>query len=351
MKNFDSRTYSINDFLEWERNGQLELSPKFQRRSVWTDYARSYLMDTIIRGKPIPKVFIRQTMNPQTRQSIREVVDGQQRLRTIISFLKDGFFISRKHNSEYGGIYFSQLDEEIQTFILNYEVSVDLLVNQPDEEILDIFSRLNSYSVTLNTQEKINANHFGPFKILADRVAHKYNHFWLQNGIITEQSIMRMEDVSLVSDLLIAMIEGIQEKKKIEFHYDKYEKVFDENPVELENQFDQVMRLIQDVFPSGLRTSSFKRIHIFYSLFLAFYHDMFGLSGISEERDIGITQRVPQIENRLGHIDEIMSTEDVRNLSEEDSNFLNNARRATTDKSVRVKRTVYILRLLKSYVA
>jgi len=41
MKNFDSRTYSINDFLEWYEKGQLQLSPKFQRKSVWTDDALS----------------------------------------------------------------------------------------------------------------------------------------------------------------------------------------------------------------------------------------------------------------------------------------------------------------------
>src|SRR5688572_21968325 len=142
MKNFDSRTYSINDFLEWSNNNQLELNPKFQRRSVWTDTARSYLMDTIVRGKPIPKVFIRQKLNVQTRQSVREVVDGQQRLRTILSFLKDGFVISKKHHPTFGGYYFSQLnevDENVQASILNYEISTDLLVNMPDSEILDIF--------------------------------------------------------------------------------------------------------------------------------------------------------------------------------------------------------------------
>lgn len=98
MKNFDSRTYSINDFLEWQVNNQLELNPKFQRRSVWSDRARSYLMDTIVRGKPIPKIFIRQKINPTTKASIREVVDGQQRLRTILSYLNDGFMISKRHH-------------------------------------------------------------------------------------------------------------------------------------------------------------------------------------------------------------------------------------------------------------
>src|SRR5690349_734760 len=175
MKNFDSRTYSINDFVEWDNNKQLELSPKFQRKSVWSDNARSYLMDSIIRGKPIPKVFIRQKINPTTKSAVREVVDGQQRLRTILSYVKDGFQINKRHNSTYGGLYFSQLgfiDEEIQTNILNYEISVDLLTNLPDPEILDIFSRLNSYAVVLNEQEKINADHFSPFKTLADELGH-----------------------------------------------------------------------------------------------------------------------------------------------------------------------------------
>src|SRR5262245_39939894 len=117
MKNFDSRTYSINDFLEWDRNKQLLLNPKFQRRNVWTDRAKSFLMDTILRGKPIPKIFIRQSINPTTKASLREVVDGQQRLRTILSYLNDGFTINKRHNGQYGGFFFSQLgdvDDQIQ---------------------------------------------------------------------------------------------------------------------------------------------------------------------------------------------------------------------------------------------
>src|SRR5216684_2751416 len=114
MKSYDSRTYSINDFVEWDNAKQLELNPRFQRRAVWTDKAKSFLMDTILRGKPIPKFFIRQRINVSTKTSIRDVVDGQQRLRTILSFVKDGFVISKRQNPTYGGLRFSQLPEDVQ---------------------------------------------------------------------------------------------------------------------------------------------------------------------------------------------------------------------------------------------
>lgn len=115
MKNFDSRTYSVNDFREWDNRKELELQPKFQRRSVWSDKARSYLMDSILRGKPIPKIFIRQDIHPKTKKTIREVVDGQQRLRTIFAFLQDGFSISKAHSASFGGKFYSELPEDVQT--------------------------------------------------------------------------------------------------------------------------------------------------------------------------------------------------------------------------------------------
>ncbi len=69
-------------------------------------------------------------------------MDGQQRLRAILSYLKDGFQISKRHHPVYGGLYYSQLgevDKDVQANILNYELAVDLLVNMPDKEVLDVF--------------------------------------------------------------------------------------------------------------------------------------------------------------------------------------------------------------------
>lgn len=357
MKNFDSRTYSINDFLEWEKNGQLELNPYFQRRSVWNDNARSYLMDTIIRGLPMPKVFIRQKINVTTRNSIREVVDGQQRLRTILSFINDGFVISKQHNSKYGGLYFSQLnqvDDEIQANILNYEISVDLLVNMPDPKVLDIFSRLNSYSVILNEQEKINANHFGPFKLLADRIAKKYYQFWIDNKIISEKKCLRMDDVNLTADLLIAMCEGIKEKKKIKNYYDSYEKEFEYDVRQLESQFDFVMNTIQRIYGTELRDSEFKRIQLFYSFFTAIFHIEYGLKNLdiehNEYQNIDFTNLavLMKVRHNLDRVEYIFDNaeENIKNLSKEEQQFLENSRRATTDASKRIDRTNYLVKLI-----
>ena len=349
MKNFDSRTYSINDFLEWNDKKQLELSPRFQRRSVWTDRARSFLMDTIVRGKPIPKIFIRQKINPQTRASIREVVDGQQRLRTILSYLSDGFQISKRHHPKYGGLYYSQLsqvDPDIQTNILNYELSVDLLVNMPDPEVLDVFSRLNSYAVVLNEQEKINAQHFGPFKTLADEIAHSLNEFWLAGRILTEQQILRMADVTLVADLLIAMILGIKSKKYIPTAYSTFEKEFPYDSDELELKFKNIIEIIQLIFGERLSDSEFRRIHIFYTLFTVIYHLKYEIPGIPKsDYKIDKTQYA-KIEMAFDKIDTIFATDDVKSLSNDEITFLADSRRATTDAPVRTRRTNYLLSLL-----
>lgn len=349
MKNFDSRTYSINDFLEWDNNKQLELAPKFQRRSVWTDTARSYLMDTIISGKPIPKVFIRQKLNPQTKKSIREVVDGQQRLRTILAFMKDGFTINKRHNNLYGGLYFSQLneiDDEIQAQLLNYEISVDLLINMSDPDVLDIFSRLNSYSVILNEQEKLNANHFGPFKTLSDKLAHINHSFWIDNKIISDQNVLRMIDVQMTSDLLIGMIEGIRTKKQIKKFYEQYELNFEHDTDALYEKFTLIISIITKLFGDNLRRREFRRPHVFYSLFMSIFHMEYGVINMISKRESIEHIGYARVSQRLEKIDYILSEDDKDKLTKEEKQFLEDCRRATTDTIVRVRRSEFISNLI-----
>lgn len=348
MKSFDSRVYSVGDYREWNASGQLVLSPRFQRRDVWTETARSYLMDTIIRGLPIPKVFIRQIIDPSSGRSIREVVDGQQRLRTILSFVNDGFIIRRGHNSEYGGLFFSALPEDKQVEILGYEISTDLLVNLTDGQVLDIFSRLNSHAVVLNEQEKINAGHFSDFKQLADALARDHFEYWIHNKILREPQVFRMADVSLAADLLIAMCDGIQSKKQIRAYYAQFEKDFPYGVDELTTQFNQTIAMISRIFPDGLQNSEFRRVHLYYSLFTAVFHELHGLHHCHVVRGDLPSANLDRVRNRLDHVDEVFGDAESVDLTEADRQFLNDSRRATTDASVRQRRTEYLLGLIQA---
>lgn len=347
MKSYDSRTYSINDFVEWDKAGQLELNPRFQRRPVWTDKAKSYLLDTILRGKPIPKIFIRQRINVSTKTSTRDVVDGQQRLRTILSFIKDGFVVSRRHNPECGGKRFSQLPEDVQAHVLAYEVSVDLLINLPDSEVLDIFSRLNSYAVLLNEQEKLNADHFGPFKVLADKIGHKYYDYWTSQGILTPKQVVRMLEVNLVADILIAMLAGIKSKKQIRKYYGTYEKDFQADPDDLESKFDSVVAKIGELYPEGLSDTEFRRPHVYYSLFTAVAHCLYGLPNLTAPQKPLDAGAVQTSRNGLDRVEVLFEAEDIGLLTKEEQQFLQDCRRATTDEVVRQRRTAFLLNLME----
>src|SRR5437016_12690024 len=100
MQIFKSRPLSVKEVKQMMERGELDLTPDFQRREVWSDKARSFLLDTIVRGKPIPKIYIRTVENTATGKTLNEVVDGQQRLRTVLSFLEDAFPIQKIHHSE-----------------------------------------------------------------------------------------------------------------------------------------------------------------------------------------------------------------------------------------------------------
>src|SRR5438045_2613534 len=77
MDNWDiTRTqYRVSDFLSWQRAKSLVLSPSFQRRPVWKTGAKSYLVDTVVRGLPMPIIFLReQKTDLESLEPKREVV-------------------------------------------------------------------------------------------------------------------------------------------------------------------------------------------------------------------------------------------------------------------------------------
>lgn len=286
---FRSVPYTISDFIGWHDRGELILSPDFQRRQVvWTTKAKSYLIDSIVRRMPIPQIFIRETIHPSARRTVREVVDGQQRLRTIIGFIEGKFTVLPVHNPDIARIKYDDLSEAIQGAILSYPLSVNVLIGSNDQDVLEIFSRINSYSITLNRQEKLNAEFSGAFKQSMHQLARRHYAYWRNHKIFSSTEIARMGEVDLTADLVATMMTELHHgSTHIRDHYKKYDDEFPLTEV-VDKQFNHVLSLIETMVGIPIEETEFRRRPLFYPLFTATHDIVFGFGNSSSCPGMGL---------------------------------------------------------------
>lgn len=342
---FNPREYSIRELFDSHQRGETILSPKFQRRPVWDYKAKSYLIDSIICGLPIPRIFIRESTNLDMSAK-REIVDGQQRLKTIFDFLNDGFKISKIHNTEYGNKTYSELPEDVKRDFLKYPISAVLLIDLDDNAVFDIFARLNTYSVKLNNQELLNSQFFGVYKRLVYNLAQEYRPFWIESGILSAKGISRMDDAKLVSDLLAAIIKdkiesnSFEQSKKL---YRQYDDEF-EDADKIESQFKRTLDLFTKVYGENFSETAFSKLPLFYSTFLALYHMNYPLS-MFDSISCSITEeKLPKIKTILDDINIIAMEENIP--TDEEEAFILTMKKNTTTPDVRMRRCKFIVNKL-----
>jgi hypothetical protein len=277
MLKFQAQVYRINDVAGWNDRRELRLAPEFQRRRVWSPRGKSFLIDSIIRGMPLPQFFIREIVLPREKRTVREVVDGQQRLTTILEFIAGDFYVLPMHNEEFARLKYEDLPEGTQKEFLSFPLSVNILEGTEDQDVLEIFSRLNSYSVPLNEQEKLNARYVGAFKKAMADLSRDHLAYWKRHRILTAQPIARMKDVELTSELVGAMLYGLQNQKKIiATMYKTFDPEFPQAP-QVSQQFGQTLQVCEDILGGDISGTIFKRTSLFYSLFAAVYDVAYGL--------------------------------------------------------------------------
>lgn len=260
--------YRISDFLDWKREDRLILSPDFQRGSVWKPQAKTFLIDTILRRLPMPKIYLRTRIDVVTKRSIREVVDGQQRLRAILDFAEDGFKLSNRSELFEGKKYSTLSEEEKETF-LSYAIAVDQLINASDQDVLEVFARLNSYTVLLNGPEKRHAKFQGDFKWAVRNASQAWRGLWQDYKVFSTAQRVRMLDDSFTAELIGVLLDGINDggDPKIEALYKKYDHSVDITKID---DFDAVMTLMYQQFVPALAGSVLLQPPHFLMLFSAF---------------------------------------------------------------------------------
>lgn len=271
--------YSIAEIVDWFRKKTLVVNSEYQRGGrLWPVAAKSYFVDTILKDYPFPKVYFHEKVDKQTKAPRREIVDGQQRIGNIVDFVDDKFALG-KNAREFQGLKFSQLSEEQQEAFYSYTVSVDVIRNADRSEILQMFRRMNAYTLPLNGPEKRHSEFFGEFKDWVNTILDEYGSVVVDWGVLTSRQVVRMADAEFIADVALALDEGVvsTSPSKLSGLYKKFDSDFKQRAVWNETVSSALDAILNDLSP--LQQTYITKSHVFHSLICAMIQNRDGLPG------------------------------------------------------------------------
>lgn len=162
----------VEALIDQIKNGTIYLRPlsdrpSFQRRYVWTDVLASRLIESILLNVPIPPCYLSQNEDFEL-----DVIDGQQRLYSIYRFQNNQLQLSGLEVlTELNTLRFHEIPPRLQRQLLTHTLRCVLISNESHPEIkFDVFQRLNSNTVPLNSQELRNCMYRGTLNSLLKEV-------------------------------------------------------------------------------------------------------------------------------------------------------------------------------------
>lgn len=142
-----------------EETKELVLAPPFQRGKVWNTEQKRELIESLLIGIPIPVIYVF-----EDEQGIKQMVDGRQRISTIIDFMNGKFALDKLGLlPEFNGARYSDLPPLYRSKLERYQLLVYVIEPPTPERVkYDIFDRVNRGGTQLNNQEMRNALYCGP---------------------------------------------------------------------------------------------------------------------------------------------------------------------------------------------
>jgi hypothetical protein len=195
---FDLADPEIETLHNRRKRGQIDLQPLFQRKYVWDAGKASRLIESILLKVPIPTIYL--AAEPDNRVT---VIDGQQRLTSIFSFI-DGRFpdgqvfklSGLRARDDINKKTFAELPTELQAAVLQYSVRTITIRKDSDPDLrFEIFERLNSGSVPLNDMELRNCIYRGSYMELLKRLSNNEKYRTLLGLDAPDE---RLRDVEMV---------------------------------------------------------------------------------------------------------------------------------------------------------
>ncbi len=273
---------SIQALYRDYREGNLLVNRRYQRKLVWFIEEKQRLIDSILKGYPIPLILLAEKTDSANRGKY-EIIDGIQRLNAIFTFIENAF--------DYEGKYFDvneftrakQLADEGEfepatgqlllspeecANILDYQLAITIYPTTDENRITDVFGRINSGGRQLSAQEQRQAGVVSEFSKLVRTLAselrgdvskdilllsdmpeisvdsmkqpHGYGIQaeqtpWCRQGIMSVKQLKESEDEQVVADIAtsILMNEPIPASKEL---FDKYYNVNTTEAIEIEKR-------------------------------------------------------------------------------------------------------------------
>jgi hypothetical protein len=174
------------------KSGDLILDPIFQRRRVWDDQRSSRLIESVILEVPLPVFYLAESYD-----GVEEVIDGQQRLSAFFRFLDNEYPLKGlKALPSLNKNKFKGLDKPTQKLVRDSSLRTIVFKKESDVNLrFEIFERLNTGAVPLNSQELRNCVYRGPYNQLLIELASDQDYMRLMGLKSAEK---RMRDVEYV---------------------------------------------------------------------------------------------------------------------------------------------------------
>jgi len=289
MVSYSNWELYVSDIKGKIERGELIPDPDWQRGYIWNQKDEQLLIDSILKGLPIPKFYLTEEYDSKKSASIHYVVDGQQRIKAFYRFLTNKFFVEI-NGKQY---FFKDLDNTTQQKITTYKLNGHYMADFTQSDINFLFQRLNRTSIKLTNMELWNNKYYGTnilkmVKEIYEEICvfpHKrdyrdYNEKDLEKlqdsyiaTIYTDENIKRMLPLDDVIDLCHCLLKDSIEgggKRELEAFLDTDKNITDTQSLKIKSKFRKVLNNMKEILPKQVleATAYSKRTH-FISLFLA----------------------------------------------------------------------------------
>jgi len=264
---FDSYDVTVDELLRRVERNRIDIAPIYQRQFRWLAPRQSRLIESVLLGIPVPPLFMATNRLDDVR-SQWEVVDGLQRLLTLVNFAgdqraRDGGLLTgtplileeMEKLTCLEGFSFTELPEDIRTGFEDRPVKVIVLNDKSDLEVrFDLFERLNTGGINLTPQEIRECVFRGEFIDLLGRCAST-----AEFRTVVALPDSRWKDGTPEDFVLrfFAFYETYNEfSHSVKGFLNDFARSGHDNPriAERQKYFDDTFRFLVKCFPEGLKT-------------------------------------------------------------------------------------------------